>query len=115
VNDYNNHVASFGSIDKHGHRAASAEPEPNTIGQPTQAQELGLLGHGCRDWAAEMEEEMALEPQGEYLQAGYLDPTPAPPPPAPWYPPQPPTLDYPPPQTHYLPPHMWYNPPDTQY
>ena len=58
---------------------------------------------------------MALEPQGEYIQDGYLDPTPAPPPPAPWYPPHPPTSDHLPPQTHYLPPHRWYNPQEAKY
>jgi hypothetical protein len=74
-------------------------------------------GRTSSSWAEDMEREMGMpmEPQGEYLQAGYLDQTPAPSPPAPWYPPQPPALDHLPPQIHHTPPLNWYNPQQTRY
>jgi hypothetical protein len=63
----------------------------------------------------EREVEITLELQGEYIQANYPNPTPAPPPPAPWYPPQPPTSDQLPPQTHHTPPLNWYTPQPSRY
>jgi hypothetical protein len=75
-------------------------------------QELKLLGQGCGGWAEEMDMGMALELQGEYMQAGYLDSTPAPSPPAPWYQPHPQhlTTHLPgaPPCAHYRPPPCTY-------
>jgi hypothetical protein len=94
---------------------ASAAPEDDAIEQ--LAREHIASGGTSRSWAEEMEREMEmpLEPQGEYMQTGYLNPTPAPSPPAPWYPPQPPTSDHLPPQTHHTPPLNWYTPQPSRY
>jgi hypothetical protein len=113
MSDHGPHTTLF---EDHKYKGSNTPMEPDhnvVIEQLTH--KLFTSGNTDASWAEEMEMEMALEPQGEYIQAGYLDPTPAPPPPAPWYPPQSPTLDYPPPQTHYLPPHQWYKPPDTHH
>jgi hypothetical protein len=103
--DYNKPITSFGGSDMPGSSTASVEP---TIRWLTLAQELELLGLGCENWASEMEEEMVLELQGEYLQTTY-PPQPDPPFPTSWYPPHPPTLDYTPLCIQYRPPYAWYN------
>jgi hypothetical protein len=92
---------------------ANAEPRDDTIGR--LAHELGVPREAYEDWADETNRLLGYTAQGEYMETGYLDPTPAPSPPAPWYPPQPPTSDHPPPKTHYRAPYTRYGPLRTYY
>jgi hypothetical protein len=86
---------------------ANPEPEHDSVIERL-VHELVVSGDTGRSWAEEMDIEMGLEPQSEYMTATY-SPIPAPPSPAPWHP-QPPTSDYVPPQTHYQPLRTWYYP-----
>jgi len=107
-NKHNTRAVSLSHQEESSGDNASQLPKHDTIGQ--LAHELDAQREGRRDWAREMEMELKGTTQGEYIQAGYMDPTPAPPPPAPWSPSQPPTSDYPPPRTCYGPPHTYYQP-----
>jgi hypothetical protein len=84
MTDYHDeYIPSSGDTDELKSGNPSAEPKPDSIQQLTFMQELELLGQGCGDWADEMEMEMALEPQGEYMEPNYSAPPPAPPSPTP--------------------------------
>src|SRR6202050_3042240 len=67
---------------------ANAAPEHDSVIERL-ARELIVSGNASGNWAEEMEMEIGLVPQGEYIQANY-SPPPAAPSPAPWHP-HPPT------------------------
>ena len=83
IDDCYEHVPLFRDAYEPDSSTASAESEPNLIGQLTLAQELDLLGQGNGDWAKEVEMEMGFDTQGEYMAPSY-SPPPAPPSPASW-------------------------------
>ena len=78
VNEHDTRAVLLGHQEESSGNFASQLPKCDVIGQLVH--ELNAQREGCGDWAREMETVLKETTQGEYRQAGYIDPTPAPPP-----------------------------------
>jgi hypothetical protein len=78
VNEHDTRAVLLSHQEESGGDIASQSPKRDAIGQ--LAHELNALREGREDWAIEMEIVLKETTQGEYRQAGYMDPTPVPPP-----------------------------------
>ena len=78
ANEHDTHTVSLSHQEESGGDNTSQLPKRDMIGQLVH--ELDAQQEGHEDWAREMEMELKGTTHGEYIQAGYMDPTPAPPP-----------------------------------
>ena len=108
-----NHSPWMTPFEYHEHKGGtSAKPNHDTMIKQLTC-ELFTSGSTSGNWAENMEMEIGLEPQGEYIAPNY-SPTPVPPSPAPLHLPHAPTsLSVP--CAPYRPPYSWYDPPCTCY